>query len=177
MTRKEETFYLGKIAKKFSFKGEVLIFLDTDQPELYQNLESVFVEHGKNLVPFFIINASIHRNHFLRVKFEDINSEEDADKIMGCAVHLPMSMLPELGGNQFYYHEVIGFTAEDINHGIIGTITSINDSKIQALFIITTTDGKEILIPVNDHFIQKVDRKNKTFIFNTPAGLIDLYLE
>ena len=77
--RKEECFYLGKIAKKFSFKGEVLIYLDTDEPEEYQNMESVFVEINKNLVPYFIENSSIHKNDFLRVQFEDVKNEEEAE--------------------------------------------------------------------------------------------------
>jgi 16S rRNA processing protein RimM len=107
--RKEDCFYLGKIAKKFSFKGEVLAYLDTDEPQLYQNLESVFVELNKTLVPFFIESSSLHKEKFLRVRFEDIQNEEDADEIMGSEIYLPLSMLPKLEGTQFYFHEVIGF--------------------------------------------------------------------
>ena len=102
--RKEDCFYLGKIAKKFSFKGEVLVYLDTDEPELYEDLESVFVEINKTLVPFFIETGSIHKDKFLRVRFEDVKNEEEADAIMGSEIYLPISMLPELEGTQFYYH-------------------------------------------------------------------------
>ena len=35
----------------------MLIYLDTDEPELYENLESVFVECNKHLIPFFIENS------------------------------------------------------------------------------------------------------------------------
>ena len=91
--RKEDCFYLGKIAKKFSFKGEVLAYLDTDEPELYENLESVFVECNKHLVPFFIESCSLHKNDFLRIRFEDMNTEEDADAIIGNAIYLPLEML------------------------------------------------------------------------------------
>lgn len=172
---KDDCFYLGKIAKKFSFKGEVLAYLDTDEPELYENLESVFVESNGHLIPFFIVDAYLHKNDFLRIKFEDVDSEEEADSIMGCELYLPLEMLPKLEGNQFYFHEVIGFEVEDLQKGFIGTLKAINDSAAQALFIIDNK-GTEILIPMIDEFIHKVDRTNKKLILNAPEGLIDLYI-
>lgn len=173
--RKEDCFYLGKIAKKFSYKGEVLIWLDTDEPELYEDMESVFVEQNKHLVPFFIVTSSLHKGDFLRTRFEDIDSEEDADKIMGSAVYLPLTALPKLEGDKFYFHEVIGFDAEDERLGNIGKIVSINDSSAQPLFEILKGEI-EILIPMIDDFIVKIDRENKKVVLNTPEGLVDLYL-
>lgn len=173
--RKDDCFYLGKIAKKFSFKGEVLIYLDTDEPEMYEDLESVFVEFNKNLVPFFIENAQLHKNDFLKVRFEDVDNEEKADELIGREVYLPLSMLPKLEGNKFYYHEVIGFNVIDTRLGNIGKIVSINDSAAQPLFEIEK-DGIEILIPMIDDFIVEVNRTNKSITLNTPEGLVDLYL-
>jgi 16S rRNA processing protein RimM len=173
--RKEDCFYLGKIAKKFSFKGEVLAYLDTDEPELYENLESVFVECNKHLVPFFIETSSLHKNDFLRVRFEDVTTEEEAEALLGNDLDLPLSMLPKLSGNKFYFHEVIGFEVEDQRLGIVGKIQSINDSTAQPLFEVLKGDV-EILIPMIDHFLVKIDRENKKVVMNLPEGLIEMYL-
>jgi 16S rRNA processing protein RimM len=172
--RKEECFYLGKIAKKFSFKGEVLVYLDTDEPELYENMESVFVELNKNLVPFFIQESSLHKNDFLRVKFEDVATEADADAIMGSELYLPLSFLPKLTGNKFYFHEVIGFEVEDKRLGIVGKIVSINDSTAQPLFEVLN-GNVEMLIPMIDQFLVKIDRENKKVVMDLPEGLIEMY--
>ena len=51
--RKEDCYYLGKITKTHGFKGNLILHLDTDEPELYENLESVFIERDGMLVPFF----------------------------------------------------------------------------------------------------------------------------
>ena len=173
--RKEDCFYLGKIAKKFSFKGEVLVYLDTDEPELYENTESVFVEFNKNLVPFFIENSSLHKNDFLRVQFEDVDSEEEADSILNCDVYLPLSMLPKLEGNKFYFHEVIGFEIEDKRLGVFGKIVSINDSSAQPLFEVVN-GTVEILVPMIDQFLVKIDRENKKVVMDLPEGLVEMYL-
>lgn len=174
--QKEDCFYLGKIVKKYSFKGEILVKLDTDEPELYDNLDSVFMELRNNLIPFFIESSQLHKSELLRIKFEDVDTEQDADSIMKSDLYLPLEFLPKLEGNKFYFHEVIGFKVEDINYGTVGVLKSVNDSTAQSLFEIDK-DGIEILIPMNDEFIEKIDRENKTVFVKTPEGLIDLYLE
>lgn len=173
---KKDCFYLGKIVKKYSFKGEILAKLDTDEPELYENLEAIFINLKDTLIPFIVEKSQLHKSELLRLKLEDIDTEEDANTLIKNDLYLPLNLLPELDDDKFYYHEIIGFTVEDVNYGKVGTIKGVNDTTTQALFEIDK-DGKEILIPMNDDFITKVDKPNKTIIVNTPEGLIDLYLE
>ena len=173
---KKDCFYLGKIVKKYSFKGELLVKLDTDEPELYDGLESVFVDLRNNLVPFFIESSQLHKSELLRIKFEDVDTEQDADSLLKCDLYLPLEFLPKLEDGKFYFHEIIGFKVEDVNFGAVGIVKSINDSTSQPLFEIDR-DGIEILIPMNDAFIEKVDKKKKIITVDTPEGLIDLYLD
>ena len=174
--RKEDCFYLGKIVRKHSFRGEVVIKLDTDEPHLYENMESVFVLHGANLIPFFIEKSLLQKGNQLRTKFEGVDTEEDTDAILKSGVYLPLTMLPKLTGNQFYFHEIIGFQLEDVNYGVVGEIVGVNDKTAQPLFEVDK-EGVEIFIPMIDHFIKKIDRPNKKVIVETPEGLIDLYLQ
>lgn len=173
--KKEDCFYLGKIVKKYSFKGEVLAKLDTDEPELYEHLDSILIDLRNNLVPFFIESSQFHKSELLRIKFEDVDSEADADALIKSDLYLPLDLLPELDDDKFYFHEIIGFTIKDENYGEVGVLKSINDSTAQSLFEIDR-NGIQILIPMNDEFIVEVDKTNKIIIVKTPEGLIDLYL-
>ncbi len=174
--RKEDCFYVGRIVRKHSFKGEVVIKLDTDEPEMYQEMESIFVDLGNNLIPFFIKKSSLHKGNQLRVRFEGIESEQDADAILKSGIYLPLDLLPKLTGNKFYFHEVIGFAIVDKNYGNVGVLESINDKAAQPLFEIKNGE-REIFIPMIDAFIKKIDRENKQILVETPEGLIEMYLE
>jgi len=173
--QKKDCFFVGKIVKKYSFKGELLVKLDTDDPEQFLEMESVFVEQHKNLIPFFIEKLSLHKSSLLRVKFEEVENEADADALLGTELFLPLSLLPKLTGTKFYYHEIIGYNVVDTNFGPLGKIVGVNDTTPQHLFEIEFK-GKEILIPINDEIIKKVDRAHKTLQLEAPEGLIDLYL-
>ena len=173
--RKEDCFYLGKIVSRHGFKGDLLAKLDSDDPQQYEKMESVFVSLGSNLIPFFINQARLHKSDLLRISFDGVSSEEDSDRLIGAELYLPLAALPPLTGNQFYYHEVIGFTLIDAVHGDVGIVKAVNDQAAQALFE-AEKDDKSLLIPISDAFIARVDRQNRQIHIKTPEGLIDLYL-
>ena len=170
----EDYFYLGKITKKFGLKGELVVYLDTDEPDKYYFMESVFFDVDGEPIPFFIEEIKIKSNNQLIVLFQDINDASSAHYV-NTDLYLPLSMLPKLDGNKFYYHEIKGFSIIDKNRGNIGVCHDVLDYTHQAIMQITNEKG-EILIPIVDKFIQNVDREKRTIEIETPPDLIELYI-
>lgn len=168
-----ECYCLGRITKSWGVKGQLVLFLDVDSPEDYLDLDSAFVEIKGQLVPHFFRIDNINGNKAIAT-FEDLTPEQ-AGALVGHDLYLPLSLLPKLDGNRFYFHEVVGFRVVDSQHGDIGTIEQVIEYPAQPLFQVMK-NGTEILIPVIDEVIDNVDRQNKTIHITAPNGLIDLYL-
>jgi len=171
----EGYFLLGKIIRTHGYKGGLKAILDVDQPEEYRELDMLFIEVKDQLIPWMIENIHLERNK-ANLKLADLNDMESAEKLVGRFIYLPVELLPKLKGNKFYYHEVAGFRVHDEDHGDIGFIDRVIDLPNNPLFAITFND-KEILLPISDEIILKVDRKKKTIVVRAPEGLIEIYLE
>lgn len=172
--RKEDCYFLGKITRRHGLSGNVILKLDTDQPELYNKLESIFVEINGLLVPFFIEKSSWSKSDALNIFFRN-SSEAMVDQVLGKSVYLPLATLPALSGKQFYYHEVIGFTILDEENNNCGEIESINDQTAQHYFL-SRLDGKEIVVPIIKDWILEVNREEKFIKMQLPEGLMDVFL-
>ncbi|MBQ0151834.1 MAG: 16S rRNA processing protein RimM [Chryseobacterium sp.] len=172
--RKEDCYFLGKITRRHGLAGNVIIKLDTDQPELYNKLESIFVEINGLLVPFFIERSSWSKLDALNVAFKN-SSEALVDQSLGKDVYLPLASLPKLTGTQFYYHEVVGFEILDAEGNNCGVIRSVNDQTAQNYFV-TNLDGKEVVVPIIKDWILEVDREERIIKMQLPEGLIDVFL-
>ena len=171
---KDDCFYLGRVAKTHGIKGEITIKLDVDDPSAYHYMKYFLLEINKVLTPFFVEKIVNSGDKFF-VTIQDIRTVEAASALTGKEVYLPLEMLPKLSGKQFYYHEIKGFTLIDAEKGELGPIAEVIEYSTQAI-IQVIKDGKEILIPILDQVIQKVDRKAKKLYVKAPEGLIDMYL-
>ncbi|MCK5846927.1 MAG: 16S rRNA processing protein RimM [Bacteroidales bacterium] len=170
----DEFYYLGKITKLYSYKGEVVFYFDVDDVSDYKNLDVVFIDIKGDVIPFMIEKISFSKSNAATVKLMDIDTEADARHLLNSSLYLPIETLPKLDGNKFYFHEVIGFEIWDKEHGYVGVIERIIDDTAQPIFEIKD-NYTEILLPIVDHFIDKVDRKEKKIHVIFPDGLLELY--
>ncbi|TNE76862.1 MAG: 16S rRNA processing protein RimM [Bacteroidetes bacterium] len=173
---KADCFHLGYVAKLHGYKGEVSLFLDVTNPEDYATLDAFFIDINDQLTPFFVEHFKLKNKGFAAVKLEGIDNESDARKLLRKSIYLPEQVLPELEGNHFYDHEVIGFKVIDQRYGAVGELEQIIDFKSNPLLQITGPKNEEVLVPLGQDTIINVDRDNKELTIQSPEGLIELYL-
>ena len=137
-------------------------------------MESVLIQQGKQLVPFFISGIKISGQKAI-LSLEDSNNIESAQNLKGSALFLPLTSLPKLEDDQFYFHEIIGFQVKDINLGDLGTVTMVYDAGPQDLLAFEHK-GKEVLLPINDDTVSRLDKDKKQIFVILPDGLLEIYL-
>lgn len=172
---KDQCYLVGKATKTHGLKGEVTLWLDVDDPEEYTGLESVLVDINGELVPYFFEEVQIRGKKSI-AKFEDIDTIEDVMYLINKDMYLPLDSLPKMSDQGFYYHEVVGY--ELINNSDkspIGILKMVYEGAGQDLLAVDVEE-KEVLIPIADEIIQKVDKEAKKMYLELPDGLLEIYL-
>ena len=172
----KDTIYIGQIAKLHGYKGGVSLYMDVSNPKEYIDIQSLYIDLEGILTPFFIDSFKLKNKGFVAVKFQEIDTDEGAKKLLKKNVYLRKDQFIEVDDNSFYNREIIGFDVLDVSKGNIGKVSELIDDKSNPLILIMHK-GKEILLPHNESFILNVDRKMKIVNVDAPEGLIDLYLE
>jgi 16S rRNA processing protein RimM len=167
----KEAFYkIGYVAKTHGLKGEVTLVV-TEAVDL-KLIKSFFLEIKDNLVPYFISTLS-DRGDKAFVKFEDVNTIEQANVLKGCSIYIEKAARPKLKRGEFYDDEVIGFQVEDEDSEPIGVVKEVVQSGANRLLELNYL-GKEVLIPVNGPFIVSINKTKRKIVVQLPEGFLDL---
>ncbi|MBS1557940.1 MAG: 16S rRNA processing protein RimM [Bacteroidetes bacterium] len=163
-------FKIGYVSKTHGLKGEVTAVFE-NEVEL-PHTTTVFLLLDDSLVPYAIQSIS-DRGDKSFVKFDQVDTQEQASKMKGCGIYVPKATRPKLKRGQFYNDELIGFCAEDEVHGWLGSIASIQGTGLNKRMIIQY-GKKEILVPVHSPLIKSINKSLRKIKLNLPEGYLDI---
>lgn len=170
-----ESFKIGYITKTRGLKGELQVFFEYEDPEIL-DLDLLFIEKNKQLVPFFVSSYKLQSNNTGYFFLEDIDHIDKTQDLLRKSVFLPNSKMPEREEGEFLIKDLKGFTVFDSKYGELGEILEVNEYPQQ--FIATVSyRSQDILFPLNDDFIEEMDEEKRELRINLPEGLLDIYLD
>jgi 16S rRNA processing protein RimM len=133
--------------------------------------EPLFFEINKSKIPFFISEIRQTGDRY-RIKFDDIDSQDQAQQFSNIEIFAPKQVAPPAQQNEF--SSIIGYIALDEKLGELGKITGIQEYPGQQVLEINY-NNKEVLLPVTNDFISRIDHKNSIVYVQCPDGLLDIY--
>ncbi len=173
MIKRDDVYKIGKLGKPHGVKGE-LTFAVTDDVFDRVDADYLFLDIDGILVPFYLEEYRFKNDENVLVKFEDVDTQEQARLYTGCEVYFPRH-LSDSDEENISWAEIVGFQLEDASTGkLVGTVDRVDDSTINLLFEITTPDGRDLLIPASQQLIVNVDSTRRVIKMSLPDGILDL---
>ena len=165
---------VGKIVNTHSLKGEVKVISSTDfEEERFKKGSKLLITRGNQLIREVVVESYRNHKNFLLVKFEGIDSVEEAEKLKNLQIKIDSTEVGELEENEFYFHEIIGCEVFDENDKNLGEIIDILTPGANDVWVIKGENGKEILIPYIEDVVKKIDITSKKVNIEVMEGLID----
>ena len=175
----DETYQLGYLIKTHGLRGQIVAHFDVDDVSAYTKLKTVYLTLAgapNKLVEHQVEKVQPQSGNKVLLKLRGIERIEEAELLRGSQLYLPLAALPELKEDQFYFHDVIGFTVVDKNQGPLGIVENFYELPQQDMLAMSY-QGQEVLIPVVDELISHADHAKKEIYVNLPDGLLDVYLK
>ena len=166
---------IGKTGKTHGVTGALKIFVDGRYLEDFIRADLVFLEIAGKHEPFFI--EDIFEANDLLVKFEDLDTPEQAQRCSGKSVFLRLSDLhaqsgeDEIAADQ--YERYLGFMICDTQSGPIAPIEEVIELPQQFLAALHYQE-RPILIPMHPDLIHRIDLEKKEIWMDLPEGLLEI---
>lgn len=165
---------VGKIVNTHSLKGEVKVISSTDfEEERFKKGSKLLITRGNQLIREVVVQSYRNHKNFLLVKFEGIDSVEEAEKLKNLQIKIDSDEVGGLEENEFYFHQIIGCEVFDENDKNLGEIIDILTPGANDVWVIKGENGKEILIPYIEDVVKKIDITSKKVNIEVMEGLID----
>lgn len=168
---------VGRVAKSHGVRGEVMVDVRTDEPDVRFAVGSVLrgrKSTGKNTFVESNYTVTAARNHSgrLLLTLAEVGDRDTATALRGLLFLIDADDVSSGDDpDEFYDHELQGVPVRTVGGDDIGSVTDIVHLPAGDLLSVAMTDGREVLIPFVKAIVPVVSRE--LIEIDPPDGLLD----
>jgi 16S rRNA processing protein RimM len=133
---------------------------------------SVLLEQGGRWQHAYLVSAAPHGRGGLLVEVAGVADRNAAEALVGSRILVPAAALPPCDDDEFYWHEVVGFTVETGDGTVLGAVAATFATGLNDVWVVR--DGeREVLIPVIADVVRAIDRSTRRIVIEPMPGLIE----
>lgn len=159
---------IGTIKRAHGLKGELKVIIDSFYFNDVQSLTALFIKKGDAFLPFFIAEFQPQASQTI-LKFEDIQSKEEASQYIGKSLFVESKKLSQI--KKDVRAELIGLQLLDAHGTPMGEIIEVDEMQTQYLLKVKY-NNKEVLVPYHKEML--IEQSKKTLQLKIPEGLFTL---
>jgi 16S rRNA processing protein RimM len=166
---------VGRVTRPHGVRGELVVDVRTDDPELRLAAGAVLVTEPAAAGPLTIVSTRWHSGRLL-VSFKGFEDRNEADRLRGVLLLVDSGELEDLADpDEFRDHQLIGLAVVGPDGERIGEITDVLHYG-QDLLVVAGSGkraGAEIMVPFVSAIVPEVDLTGGLVRIDPPPGLLD----
>ena len=172
MKDSEKHLTVGKVICPWGVRGQIKIEPRTDDPKRFKDLPEVYVELNDSTVRYIIESVIFIKDYFPILKFEGINSRQEAETLRGCYLKIPRKYAVRLPKDHFFICDIIGLSVFDESDNYIGTVKDVLQTGANDVYVVEAQDKREVLIPAIKQVVINIDLDNGKMIIRPLEGML-----
>lgn len=166
-----EFYDVGKIVNTHGIKGEVRVMPTTDfVDERFKAGEDLYLQEKTGRLKLTVEAARQHKG-FILVKFVGYDNINDVQSFRDHELQVSSADQQPLEEGQYYYHQIIGLAVQTAEGKPLGTIKEILSPGANDVWVVSRPHQKDLLLPVIDDVVKKVDLEKQVVIVELMEGL------
>jgi len=158
---------IGRVLGPHGVKGEVQVEILTDFPERFDLLQRVYLGEELDAVA---VEGCRTRGGKALLRLEGCDSRDEARKLCGQLVQVPVDEAVPLGEDEYYLHEIEGLEARTTEGEYLGHVVEVIETGSNDVYVVRN-GRQEILIPALSDVVIKVDLEAGRIEVRLPEGL------
>ena len=169
----ENLLRVGVITTTHGVRGEVKVFPTTDDPQRFKKLKKVILDTGKEQLDLDVQSVKFFKNLVI-LKFKQFDNINDVEKYKNADLLVTRENAVKLQPGEYFIVDLIGLQGVSDEGENLGELTDVIQTGANDVYVVTMSDGKEVLMPAIKECILSVDMENGQMKVHVMDGLLDL---